>query len=414
MTRAIKRALLFSLVLAAAIAQAGCWDHREVEDLGIVLATGIDQAPGGRLRIIVQNVNPKSLGKGMAGGMAGGMGGASAKAYRNRSVDGDTMFEAFRELSRQTPRRLFYAHNQVILISDRLARERGVKEIMDFLERNPQIRRTTWLLVAKGDLAAILDEPGRLEDNPAQRIFGIINERQLTSQYAVRRLGDFLQQMAGESSQPFTAVIERVTNLTATPEHRNRLAEGHLSEPHHTLRINGTAVFRGDKMAGWLNSRESRGLLWVRGEVKGGVIDIPGPEPGNGRVSLEILRSKTGLKPEISDGQVLIKLNTKVETNLGEVTGPVDVTRPETLKKIESQAAGAVRSEIESALAKAQQEYGVDIFGFGEAVHRKDPRQWKKMKENWADLFPGVQVQVLVDPVIRRTGMITKPLQPGQ
>ncbi len=401
------------LVAGAAAALTGCWDQREVDKIGIVLATGIDQAPGGRIRVIVQNVNPAALGLGTGGG-GGTASLAASKPYRNRSVEGNTMFEAFRDLSRQTPRQLFFAHNQVILISEKLARERGVAEIMDFLQRNPQIRRTTWLLVGKGDPAVILDEPGRLEDTPAQRIFGFINERRLTSQYAARRMGDFLELLESESTQPFTALIERIPNPASPEEHKNRLAEGQVAEPHHTLRINGTAVFRGDKMTGWLDSRESRGLLWVRGEVEGGVIDVPSPDPKGGRVSIEILGSRTRLQPEIRDGQIYMTVEIKTDGSLGEVTGQLEVSKPETINKLEATMAGAIRGEIASALAKAQQEYGVDVFGFGEAVHRKYPRQWKEIKGIWADLFPAVQVQARVEVNIRRTGMTTNPLRPRQ
>ncbi|MFZ5631566.1 MAG: Ger(x)C family spore germination protein [Bacillota bacterium] len=411
----VKMGLLSLLLLGIVITQPACWDRREVEELGIVLATAVEPAPGGRVRVIVQNINPAALGKGMAGGGGGaGVTVTGSKPYRNRSIEGDTVFEALRELSRQTPRQLFFAHNQVILVSEKLARERGVKEVMDFFERNPQIRRTTWLLVGRGDLKALLDEPGRLEDTPAQRIFGIINERRLNSRYAVQMLGDFLEMMESGITQPYTAVIERIYNQAAPEEHKNRLAEGHIAEPHQIIRINGTAVFRRDKLAGWLNSKESRGLLWVRGKVTGGVIDIPDPDRAGRRISLEILHSKAKLQPVVSDGRIYMTVDVSAESNLGETTGPLDLTRPEKIKKLEALQAAAIRDEIESALTKAQQEYGVDVFGFGEAVHRRYPRQWKEIKEDWPELFPGVPVNIHVETKIRRTGMITNPAEPKQ
>lgn len=410
--RAGRIALLGLLMLAAATALPACWDRREVDDLGIVLATGVDLAPGGKVRVIVHNINPSALGRGMGGMGGGAVPGAGSKPYRNRSAEGDTIFETLRDLSRQTPRQLFFAHNQVILISERLARERGLKEILDFFERNPQVRRTTWLLVGKGSLEALLDEPGRLEISPARRLFGIISERDLTSQYAVQRLGDFMEMMESEGSQPFTAVVERVPNPATPEEHRNRVPEGHISEPHQNILINGTAVFRRDRMAGWLNPKESRGLLWVTGEVRGGIIDVPNPDREDRSVSLEILRSKTKLRPEIRDGRVYLTVEIKEESNLGETMGPLDLTKPETVDRLERLLAAAIRNEVEASLAKAQQEYRVDVFGFGEAVHRKYPKQWKQMKKNWEDIFPGVQVEVQVEAKIRRTGMITKPLVP--
>jgi spore germination protein KC len=408
--------LLILLTLFILITQPACWDRKEVEQLGIVLATAVEPAPGGRVRLTVQNLNPGALVRGSAAGMGGGGGGGIVgnKAYRNRSTEGDTVFEAVRELSRKAPRQLYFAHNQLIILSEDLARQRGVREVLDFFERNPQIRRTTWVLVGKGDLTSLLDEPGRLETTPSQRIFSIINERFLTSQYAVQNLGNFTELMESGNTQPFTAVVEEFPNPAFPEDPAHRFMEGHIPEPHHEIKITGTALFRRDRLAGSLNPEESRGLLWVRGEVKGGIIEVPDPEGKGGLISLEILRSKTKLQPEIRGGRIFVTVDIREESNLGETTGPLDLSRPETIKKLEALQAGAIRSEVESALAKAQQEYGVDVFGFGEAVHRKFPEQWKEIKKDWPDLFPLVQVQVVVDAKIRRTGMISKPVEPGR
>lgn len=411
--------LLVLMLPGVFIALPGCWDQQEVDRLGIVMATGVDTAPGGRIRIVVQNVNPSALARGATGGGGGGVGGAgrgltTGKSYRIRSVEGDTILEAIRDLSRESPRRLFFAHNQVLILSEELARERGVQEVLDFFERNPQIRRTTWLLVGRGDLVSLLDEPGRLEPTPAQRIAGIVDNRDRTSEYAAQRLGDFLELMESEGTQPFTAVVEPLPNPAVPEKQREFAAEGQTPEPGENITLNGTAVFRGDRLAGWLSPIESRGLLWVRGEVEGGVIQVTSAEAGGMRVSLEILRSETKLEPQIRDGQIYITVAVREESNLGETMGPLDLTRPETITRLESLQAEAIRSEIEAALAKAQQEIGVDVFGFGESVHRKYPREWKELKKMWPELFPGVQVQVQVDSKIRRTGLVSRPAEPGQ
>ena len=404
---------MIPVLLLVLIFTPACWDLREVERLGIVMAIGLEPAPGNKVRVIVQNVAPSAMAGGGGGGGGGGDGaeGIAAKPYRNLGAEADTVFEAFRELSRESPRQLFFAHNQVIILSEELARERGLEEVLDIFERNPQIRRATWMLVGRGEMAHLLDVPGRIEITPAQRIFGIINERDLTSQYAVQGLGNFIEQMEIEGAQPYTAVVEVVPNLVLPTEYGHNVAEGQPKEPHHNLKLSGTALFRLDKMVGFLDLKESRGLLWVRGKVNGGVIEVPAPD-GNGKlVSLEILRSKTELQPEIRDGRIYIAVDVKVESNLGETTGPLELTKPEAIDQLEVLQAGAIMDEIESALTKAQQEYGVDVFGFGEAMHRKYPREWQEMKKNWPELFPGVQVKMIVDAKIRRTGLVSSPVQ---
>ena len=399
--------LLFGIIFT----QTACWDRKEVEDLAIVLAIGVEPASGNKIKIILQNVNPSSVAKGAGGGGAMGLG---TKSYRNRSAEAETIFDAIRELSRQVPQQLFFAHNQIIIISEDLAQKRGINDIIDFLERNPQIRRNTWILVGRGELATLLDEPGRLETTPSQRIFNIINQRDLSSKYAIQRLGDFLEMMESKSIEPYTAIVEYNPNPAVPKDHKHDITDGQAPEPHYNIEISGTAAFHGEKMVGWLNSEESRGLLWVRGDVKGGIIDILSPDEQRKPIALEILSSKTKLEPQIKDGQIFMNINVKTETNVGETTSTMEIAKPEVIKKLEALLAVAVQDEIEAALDKAQQEYNTDVFGFGEVIHRKYPSEWKQLKENWSDLFPSVQVQIAVEAKIRRIGLVSNPLKPEQ
>jgi spore germination protein KC len=43
---------------------------------------------------------------------------------------------------------------------------------------------------------------------------------------------------------------------------------------------------------------------------------------------------------------------------------------------------------------KVQGEFGSDIFGFGNMIYRKDPKLWKKLREDWSETFSGLSVEV--------------------
>ena len=49
----------------------------------------------------------------------------------------------------------------------------------------------------------------------------------------------------------------------------------------------------------------------------------------------------------------------------------------------------------------------VDIFGFGDAIHRADPAAWKILKEDWDERFTHLDVNVQADVKIRRIGTVT-------
>ncbi|OPX87161.1 MAG: Spore germination protein B3 precursor [Pelotomaculum sp. PtaB.Bin104] len=399
------RVALLMLALFFVITQPGCWDKQETEELGIVLAQGIESAENGKVRVIYQVVNPAA----QAFGTSGGKGTPYNKPYTNLAAEGDTIFEAVRKVSVLSSKRIIFDFVQVVIVSEDLARK-GLRDLLDLLERDPEARRSVWLLVGRGDMASLLDEPGQLNTIPSERIRNIIQLQPLASVYAPLRLGDFYKLMESESSQPFTAVLESEPNLAFPGEEgHDELSTGNVPEVRRNLKLNGTAVFRQDKMVGWLNEKESRGLLWLRGEIKDGYLKFPGPG-GTGKLfTTEILHSKTTLQPEINDGQIHMTVKIKAETYLEETREPIDV---ETVKRLEAAQAGTIEEEARAALDKAQREYQSDVFGFGEAVHRKYPEEWKEIKNTWPEQFSGVQVSFQVETKIRHTAMIASPAEP--
>lgn len=416
MLKKLRRAPLLLLAALFALAGAGCWDYKEVEDMGHVMLTSVDLTPRGRLCLQVQVLVPAALaGGGGAGGMAGGgaaRGGGARKPYRHYLAEADTLFEAFRELTTKAPRRLFFAHNQVILVGERLARERGVGPVVDFFERNPQIRRDTWLLVARGDLKELMDVSSILDPLPGRHILGVVDNRDLSSRVAATRLGDFVEMLESPGREAYTGVVEMVPSETVS---RIGLTPGAVGpDPAKDVRLTGAAVFKGDRLVGFLDNREARGLLWLRGEVRGGPVEFA--LPGGGGVAVEILRAGRGavkLEPVLSEGQLSMRVKIKTRVNLVEAQAPgLELDKPALIYALEEELSRAIRGEVEAALARLQGEYRADAFGFGEAVHRKYPRAWRQIKGEWEGYFAALPVEVEVKTSIRRTGLIKKPLVP--
>ncbi|HBC91766.1 MAG TPA: Ger(x)C family spore germination protein, partial [Pelotomaculum sp.] len=193
------------------------------------------------------------------------------------------------------------------------------------------------------------------------------------------------------------------------------LLEGRPKPIGAIIKIGGTAVFKGNKMVGWLDERESRGLLWVKGKVKGGVITVPclsgkGSVEGQ-RFSLEIIRNNSKIEPELTDGALGVTVKVDLQANILEAECPEELDKPEVIAAIDQLLAAEVQGEVEDALTKAQREYKTDVFGFGTVFHRKYPVVWKEIKENWMDIYPGLPVYIEVNAVIPRTGLVNKPAQ---
>ena len=63
------------------------------------------------------------------------------------------------------------------------------------------------------------------------------------------------------------------------------------------------------------------------------------------------------------------------------------------------------------SIKKVQEDYQSDIFGFGEVIHRANPKAWKQLESNWDQEFSTLEVSVKVDAKIRRVGTIIESFQ---
>nr|WP_238480760.1 Ger(x)C family spore germination protein [Desulforadius tongensis] len=404
--------LSIGLVLLLLLLQSSCWDKVEVEQLAIVMAIAVDKGENGLVRTTVQVINPKGIAGGTGKNMAGGGGGGQNQAYRNISDHGRTIFEAVRGMQSNIPRELYFSHNQVVIISEELARE-GVAKLMDFFDRNPQIRRNNWLLISKRDASQyeIINAPNPLEIVPAQRIVGIIKEKERSTAYAINQLGDFLELLSCRGVDAYTAGIGLSPNMAVAESDQNKNTGSAGESLREDVNVTQTAVFRDDRLVGWLNERESRGLLWIKGRMSNASVTVEYDQK-HGNVSVEALQGKGKIKPVVTrEGQIIMNIDVKVKGSVSEVDTFIDLSKPENLSRVEKKLAQEIKEDIRLALEKVQREYKADVFGFGENLYRHYPGYWHQVANRWGEIYPEIEVVINVKAEIPRTGLVSKPIE---
>jgi spore germination protein KC len=97
-----------------------------------------------------------------------------------------------------------------------------------------------------------------------------------------------------------------------------------------------------------------------------------------------------------------------VKENVGEVECTIDLTQMKTLRTLEQEAQQKIREITTRTIRTVQNDYETDIFGFGNAIHRSNPRAWKSLKQNWNRRFTEMDVQVKVKVKIKGVGTISQ------
>ncbi len=402
-----KNIIIIFMILLCGLGLSGCWDHSEVENISIVLGVLVDTAPNDKVSLLVQVLNPAAL---AGGGGTQQSTGSNALAWRDYKASADTLFIAGRLLARQASPKLYFAQNQVIVISEKAAREDGLSKYIDYFERNSEFRRTNWVFIFRGEEPRMLFEDSSvLERTPIRRIAAAAEESTEISDFVAVRLGQLLNLISTEGIQPTIGGLQIVPNR-AHLETDVKDVLGAATEKHNFM-LDGNGVFRDSKLVGWLEGPENRGFLWVTDKMKGGIIEVPFDEEGR-KVVLEIIRSKTKLEPIVNGDSITIDLKVKVQASIVESDRDIDYSDPAVVETLIRLAEERIAQDIAMAMRKAQDELRSDIFGFGCALNKKYPRVWREVKGNWdVDVFPTVNAELQADVIIRGSGLIEKGVQ---
>ncbi len=398
----LRRFGLTSCLLLMALALAGCWNRREVETLGFVVAVGVNRGPDGGVELTAQVPIPSLL----AGEAGGGGGRSSQPAFWVVKSSGRTTFEAARRFLEESPRRLQWSHNQVVIFSETYART-GVREALDILTRDSEPRRTAWVMVAReSSIDDVLSAAW-----PIERLTGVALDRLMTLQSGglggapTVDINTFVRALAAPGLEPVAAAIE-LTGPDTPPKQRDPL------EPTKShLATRGSAVFQGDRLVGWLDPIETRGLAFLQNKVKTTVLPLDCKVPVGEKASVELLRAHTTMKPQVTaDGRISFTIKIQAEGALDEFPcrEPINVT---TFRSMERKAAQAIEGEVMRALRRLQYDYHADAMGFGLAVYRTYPRLWKRLQADWNKRLPDIPAQVQVRMALRRSALTERPLQ---
>ncbi|MEV5028303.1 Ger(x)C family spore germination protein [Paenibacillus sp. LPE1-1-1.1] len=370
----------------------GCWNRRELNELGISVGIGIDKEGKG-YRVSAQVVNPGEV--------------ASAKPSGNRTpvtvyeATGDTIFEAIRKMTTTSPRVIYMAHLRVLVIGEALARE-GIEKPLDHFSRDHEVRTDFFIVIAKGSSAKdVLKVLTPVEKIPANKLFlSLETSQKVWAPTLTTTLDELITDIISEGKSPVLTAV-KVTNVNKGQSQQNV----EYIEPPGKLRYSGLAVFKEDKLIGWLNEKESKGYSYIRDKVRNTVGTLACPEGGN--IAVEIMKSKTDVKGKVKNGKPQIDIEIKTEENVGEVECEIDLTNRETIDMLEKSAEKKVTAIILDSIHKTQKRLKVDIFGFGEAIRRSNPAAWKTLKQDWEEQFLNLEINVKVDVKIRRIGTVS-------
>lgn len=374
----------------------GCWDRRELNELGIVMAIGIDRDKNtGDILVTSQVVRPSELKKQGGGG--------KEATYDLVTTSNKTLFEAIRDTVKKFDRRSIFSHVKVIVVGESLAKE-GINDIIDFISRTHEIRTFTWLVIAKNcDAKDVMGVKRGIEKIQANYMEGIIKRESDNLDVSTINFIEFIKKMPGEGIQPVIGSFSLNEEYCVKEENKK-------PELNKILSMSGTAVFKKDKLVGYLDKDETIGFNLITKNKKNASVHVPSPGKKENNISIEIKKTDKKITAEIIDGKINFNIKVSAEGNITEVQDNIDVSNVKIFDKVNDELKGVIQTEVDKAVKKIQSEMKSDILGLGSAFQRKYPKEWSSVKEQWDDIFPTVVCNIEVETKLRRSGMIQRPV----
>lgn len=391
----------FLLLIPLLLLLTGCWNRVELNEIAIISATGVDWEDG-KWVLSNQIVIPKAI--------SGQAGGGQTAAVNVFSSTGDNFRIAVSKASQELSRRLYFSHNQVVIIGQDAAR-RGFGPLMEVYLRNYDSRETVAMFLSKGTARQMLEQLIPLEQIPGAAIQRMIaNEEMDSSSYRQMTIHNVLMDLLGYTKATSIPGLA----LAGAGESTDSVDMlGRTSTPSK-VRLSELGIVYGDKLVGWINDEQSKGVMWLTDHVDKSTIEFA-CSAGKTRESstAHILSSSTKVKPIQRDGKWVMKINVEAQGTLLEYDCGGNLIKPEEVWGIEELIEKQIASIIMGGW-EAVRKYKTDVLGFGTLIHKAYPKAWKQLESRWKEEFPRTEIELNVNMRLNSTGLSGKSFKEAQ
>lgn len=385
----MQKSTAIAALMAVIIALSGCDQiakgRSEIDKLFIARIMSIDELQNGKVKMTLTTKDISTV----SGGQQQKQTGESIAA------EGNTVFDAGRNMLIYSDRRPHYGHVEYLLFGEATARK-GLLPYLDFAIRQNDLHFNAKIYVVKGDTAGSIVEKA---NTPAMfvgdRLMSIEENIKMTSISSIVTLNEAMLIFDNKNLATFIPFIE-LSDTTAS--------EGQPDT--YNLSMSGYAIFKGDKLIYFTSRDESRGINWLMGRIGSGIILVK--DENNQDISLEIVDNNVKIIPRIEGNELRCTVDISLTTNIGEVMGSKNVIERDSIKYLTDQQEKAIKREVEYAIRQAQKN-NTDHFSLISKFNMKYPLMRNYFKENWKDLFPDIKFDVRIESKIKGSYLINEP-----
>lgn len=390
-----KSFILIIISLISSLFFTGCWDKVEIDRRVFVSTIGVDIAKdidkGKKVKDkkpeeIIPNEELKKIKVGFSfpdlsefSTQKGIISGDQSLEVNTYSMDG-----AITQASMKSGRYIYLDHTRLLILSrDLLGYEETVKEVMDYIQRQPKINRKMYMIMSDGPPNEFVKGKIPIDKHIQVYINGVLDNAERSAAAIPVTLNEFL--------------------IMASSRNIGMLPIMSLNGDTNEVVLSGTAVLKNNKLKGRLNEVETTSLELLRGQAKGikSVLYYNG-HPIDYEIDGILKRTKVSYDEKL---HVNLELEIEGKANSGYL-GEERTLSGDKVTAIEELFDKKIGAECEQLCQLMRGNLNVDLLEISNHIEKFNPSIWNEIKDNWDEAFKESDIKVSVKSHIRQLGVI--------
>ena len=293
-----------------------------------------------------------------------------------------SMEDAYSEAMAKSSRDIYLGHTKLLILSsDILKHKDTVKEIVDYLQRNPSINRMIQVVVSDGSAEGYMKFKPETENSTQYYISGLMDNSNRNSRIMSMTLNDLLILL----SENGNALLPMIS----------------LDNEKKEIVLSGAAIIKDYELKGQFTPIELLNIQLLSGKFKVGkkAIYMDGHP-----IDYMIDGYHRKMSVVEQGNKLLINVDIELEGQIGGYYVGKKLLGEGELEKIQKSFNKSISEDLQKDMELAIKEFEIDPFGTREYIEKFKPSLWNKIEKDWKTKYKDASVNVTVDSKMRRIG----------
>lgn len=356
---------------------SGCYNYRELNELGITTAVSIDYKDN-NFYVIAEVINPIKQQDASS---------SNNSPFVNYNSSSSSLQDAFRKVVLESPRQLYAAQLEIIVLSEEVVNNH-LEEVLEYFARDPESRTEIKIIVAKTEDSTKAITLQTLLTSLSSS--NIIKSLDLQSKVLGMSYPVTLNELLNMYIDPYLEVVLPSMTLYGNYEIGDEKENITTSSPKAIVKIDGSTITKDNKILGYLDLEESKILNLINGKLKETIIKM---NYYDGYIIFEPNRIKVSRELDIKNN--IIKINISGYSKTKEIQSNINVKDPKEVEKLNKALNMELEKKITDTFNSIREKYGTDVFGFQELYYRTNYKYFKENCTNWYEnIYPKIKLEV--------------------